>query len=73
MPRSDRLALLMETFDLSLTDIANASGLAISRNQLDRIPRATHDPSPRERQAIAVGVVRYLSERCDSAYLFPDG
>ena len=70
--RVARLLLLMRTFNLSIGEIARASGRAISKTQLHRILAGRKHPSPTERQAIATGVLACLRSRCDSAYLFGD-
>jgi hypothetical protein len=66
-----RLALLMDTFDVSIGEIARLSGRAISKTQIHRV-LAGKRPSPRERQAIAAGLLACLRSRCDSAYLFEE-
>ena len=71
-PRSRRrLAMLMDTFDVSIGEIARLSGRAISKTQIHRI-LAGKRPTPRERQAIAAGILACLRIRCDSAYLFDE-
>lgn len=67
-----KLLLLVETFGLSVSDIANGSGRRISRSQVHRILSGLHRPSPRERQAIAAGVLECLKDRTDSAFLFDE-
>ena len=65
-----KVALLMRLFALSLADICNGCGRAISRSQLHRILRGK-PASALERRAIALGVSACLRERCaDSAFLF---
>jgi len=65
-----RLQLLVETFGLSCSELSNASGREISRSQTNRIIRGLHQPSAKEKAAIAVGLATCLQTRMDSAYLF---
>jgi hypothetical protein len=67
-----RLRLLVDSFRLSVSDLANASGRRISRSQVHRILAGQHRPSPEERQALAIGVVACIQSRCDSAFLFDE-
>jgi len=65
-----KLKLLMRLFSISLSEIANASGRAISKSQIHRIAHG-RPATPFERRAIAVGLSACLRERCaDSAYIF---
>lgn len=66
-----RLRVLMNLFGLSLRNVVDAGGRAISRSQLHRILRGQR-PTAFERHAIAVGVMTCLRERCDSAFLFAE-
>ena len=70
-PQTAKLRLLMVMFGLSLRDVCDGSGRAISRSQLHRILHGQR-PTPTERRAIALGVVECLKVRCDSAFLFGD-
>ena len=71
--RISRLVLLMETFGLSLGEVARASGRTISKTQFHRILLGRKHPTASERQAIAKGVLAILRSRCqDSAFLFGD-
>ena len=69
--RASRLRLLMSAFNLSIGEVARASGGAISKTQFHRVLLGKK-ASPSERQAIAMGVLACLRNRCDSAYLFGD-
>lgn len=64
-----RLALLIDTFDLSLNDIVVASGRSISKSQLHRILNGQL-PTPFEMNAVAQGILACIQHRCDSAFLF---
>lgn len=70
-PTTAKLRLIMAMFGLSLRDVCNASGKAISRSQLHRILHGQR-PTPMERRAIALGVMECLKARCDSSFLFGD-
>jgi len=65
-----RLQLLVETFQLSCSELANASGRKISKSQVNRIIRGLHRPSPKEKASVALGLQAVLRSRMDSAYLF---
>ena len=72
-PALARLTLLLDAFQISLGDLARSSGNRISKSTLHRfVTQRRQDLSPRERQAIAIGLLACLRDRCDSAYLFGD-
>lgn len=66
-----KLKLIMSLFSLSLRDVCDSSGRAISRSQLHRILRG-QKATPFEKKAISVGISECLKARCDSAFLFDE-
>ena len=68
-----RIRLLMNLFDLSLSDIANGSGREISKSTVHRILTGQRSNlSSKERHFLAVGLNAALRDRIDSAYIFSD-
>ncbi len=68
-----RLRILMAMFDISLGDLSNASGRAISKSQIQRFTSGQRtNPNAKERHALSVGLINSLKSRCDSSYLFSE-
>lgn len=67
-----RLNVLVAMLRLSLTEISNASGRAVSRSQVWRIMSQGQRATSREKRAITEALRRLMAERLDSSVLFEE-